>query len=174
LVFSEGEAAIIDPGGEADDILLFVREKNLKVKYIINTHHHPDHTFANKLVKEETKAKILIHEAAKEYINFKPGKFLKDNEEIKIGDTVLKVIHVPGHTKDSICLLGDGFVFTGDLLFKDGIGRTDLIGGSAREMKKSLKKILKILKPGTKVYPGHGGSFKIKEKELNLEKVKNL
>jgi len=85
---------------------------------------------------------------------------LKDSDEVKIGESVLKVIQTPGHAKDCICLLGAGFIFTGDTLFENGHGRTDLPGGSQKEMEESLEKLSKIIKPGSTVYPGHGEIFK--------------
>jgi glyoxylase-like metal-dependent hydrolase (beta-lactamase superfamily II) len=149
LLVSDGELGIIDPGGSAEKILKEIRKIKAKPKYIINTHYHPDHISANEKVKERTEAKILTPE---------------DEDEIKIGvgdsPSILKVISTPGHTKDSICLLGENFIFTGDTLFKDGYGRTDLPGGSQKEMGKSLEKLSKLLKPGMTVYPGHGEFFK--------------
>ena len=101
---------------------------------------------ANEKIRKETGATILTH--------------LEDGDEIKIGESVLKVLHTPGHTKGSICLLGEDFVFTGDTLFKDGHGRTDLPGGSQKDMEESLEKLSKLLKPGIIVYSGHGEIFK--------------
>jgi len=158
---SAAEILIIDPGGGEEEILKEAKKTKGKVKYIINTHGHPDHVLANQEIKKETGAEILIHEKEKGFIGFEPDKFLKDGDEIKIGDSVLKVLHTPGHTKGSICLLTENIIFTGDTLFKDGYGRTDLPGGSQEEMEESLEKLKKILKPGTIVYPGHGQSFKI-------------
>lgn len=158
LVTSNDELLIIDPGGDTDRIL---REIETKVKYIINTHGHLDHTFANEKIRKETTAPILIHQAEKDFIKFKADKFLKDGDEIKIGKEKLKVIHTPGHTKGSICLLGENFVFTGDTLFKDGQGRTDLPGGSEKDLEKSLEKLKKILRPGMIIYPGHGEIFRV-------------
>ena len=146
LLTSNGELGIIDPGGDAKKILAEIGKIKAKPKYIINTHCHPDHTSANEKIKKETGAEILID--------------LKEGDKIKIGNRVLKIIQTPGHTKDSICLLGDGFIFTGDTLFENGHGRTDLPGSSPKKMEESLKKLSKLLKPGITVYPGHGEIFK--------------
>ncbi|PIR07567.1 MBL fold metallo-hydrolase, partial [Candidatus Jorgensenbacteria bacterium CG11_big_fil_rev_8_21_14_0_20_38_23] len=94
---------------------------------------------------------MLIHKEDKDFIKFNVDQFLKDGDEIKVGEISLKIVHTPGHTKGSICLLGDGFIFTGDTLFEDAYGRTDLSGGSQTEMENSLEKLKKILKPGMKV-----------------------
>jgi hydroxyacylglutathione hydrolase len=141
LLISNGELAIVDPGGSAEKILSKIKETKVKSKYIINSHSHPDHTLANEKMKKETGAEILTK--------------LKEGDEIKIGQETLKVISTPGHTKDSICLLDNNFILTGDTLFKEGYGRTDLPGGSEKEMKKSLERLSEIIKPGMVVYPGH-------------------
>lgn len=145
LLISDKELVIVDPGGEAEKILKEIKKSGAEPKYIINTHSHPDHTGANEKIKKATGAEILI---------------LKDKDRIKIGNSVLKVIHTPGHTKDSICLLGGNFIFTGDTLFENGQGRTDLPSGSQKEMEESLKKLARLLRPGITVYPGHGEIFK--------------
>jgi hydroxyacylglutathione hydrolase len=162
LVISEGELLIIDPGGEAGKILDEIKKTKAKLKCIVNTHGHADHILANEKIRQETGAKILIHQAEKDFIDFTADNFLNDGDEIKVGDSILKVLHTPGHTEGSICLVGDGFVFTGDTFFKDGYGRTDLPGGSQKDLKKSIKKLSKILKPGMLVYPGHGDTFNYK------------
>ena len=159
LLVSNGEAAVIDPGGGTKNILKEIEESKLKLKFIILTHGHWDHTLSALKIKVKTDAKILLHEAEREFIKFKTDKLLKDGDEIKIGNIVLKVIHTPGHTKGSICLLGENEIFTGDTIFKDGYGRTDLKGGSEEDLKNSLKKLEKISKPGMKIYPGHGEIF---------------
>jgi len=179
LLISKDEAVVIDPGGGVKTILKEIEESGAKLKYIILTHGHWDHTFSAPKIKKETRAKILIYEAEKEFVKFEVDKFLKDGDEIKIGNSFLKVIHTPGHTKGSICLLGENEIFTGDTIFKDGYGRTDLKGGSQKDLENSLKKLSKILKPGSlklcfisrlaplrgtrrmKVYPGHGETFEI-------------
>lgn len=160
LLTSGEEAALVDPGAESDKILTEIKNSNKKLKYIIYTHFHFDHTKAGEEIKEKTGAQILIHEGEKEFIDFKPGRFLKDNEEIKVGNESMKIFHVPGHTEGSICLLGENFILTGDTLFQNGYGRSDLPGGSEEELDKSLEKLGEIIKKGTMVYPGHGPTFK--------------
>jgi glyoxylase-like metal-dependent hydrolase (beta-lactamase superfamily II) len=161
LLISKDEAAVIDPGGGAKAILKEIEESKAKLKYIILTHGHWDHTLSVLKIKEKNGAKILLHESEKEFVKFKVDEFLKEDSEIKIGGSVLKVIHTPGHTKGSISLLGKDFIFTGDTIFKDGYGRTDLKGGSQKDLENSLEKLKKFLKPGMKVYPGHGETFEI-------------
>lgn len=165
LIISDNELAIVDPGEESEKILEEIKKTKSQPKYIILTHYHFDHLLSAEEIKKKTGAKILFHEKEKEFLKFLADGYLKGNEKIKIGKIILKVIHTPGHSKGSICLLGENEIFVGDLFFKDGYGRTDLEGGSAEEMKNSLKKLSKILKPGMIVYPGHGQIFKINNKE---------
>ncbi len=160
IISSDDEIAIIDPGDEGEKILAEIEKE--KLKYIILTHYHFDHVLAAEELKEKTGAKILIHEADKKFLNFQIDQYLKENDKIKIGKEVLKVIHSPGHSKGSICLIGKNEIFTGDTIFKNSYGRTDLLGGSEKDMKNSLEKISKILKNGITIYPGHGEIFQYK------------
>ncbi len=160
LLISGNELGIVDPGDEADKILEEIRKIKAKPRYIINTHYHYDHILANQEIKKETGTKILIHEAEKDFIDFEPDRFLKEGDKIKIGEGILEIINTPGHTKGSICMVGKDFILTGDTLFKDGYGRTDLAGGSQKEMEESLKRLSKLIKSGMVVYPGHGEIFK--------------
>ena len=129
LLTSGEETAIIDPGGNAQEILEEIKGSN--VKQIILTHHHFDHVLAVEEIKEQTKAEVLIQEKGRDLLDLETNIL---GEEVKIGDVVLKVISTPGHTKDSVCLLGSDFILTGDTLFQDGYGRTDLPTGSPQEM----------------------------------------
>jgi glyoxylase-like metal-dependent hydrolase (beta-lactamase superfamily II) len=154
------EAVIIDPGDEASEIL---RElKNLKIRYIILTHGHPDHFGAVNNIKAKTGAPLLMHPADNWF--FKPDKELSEGQEIKFGEISLKVLHTPGHTKGGVCLYANGHLFSGDTLFSEAHGRTDLPGGSIEEMRKSLKR-LASLPDETRVYPGHD-----EETTIGLEK----
>ena len=158
ILISEKEAIVIDPGANLKEILKEIGDK--KLTYIILTHYHWDHTLAASKLKEKTGAKILIHREEKDFIKFLPDQFLDGGEEIRIGKDFLRIIHTPGHSKGSICILGKNFIFTGDTLFQDGFGRYDLPGGSEKDLKESLEKLKKIIKKGMTVYPGHGPSFK--------------
>jgi glyoxylase-like metal-dependent hydrolase (beta-lactamase superfamily II) len=163
-------AVLIDPGfdssSEAGLVFRFVDEASLKVNFIINTHGHPDHIAGNNISKKKHSVPICIHEydaGATDDVNEKTlpaNVLLKDGNQIRFGDATLKIMHTPGHTPGSICLLDEKLVFTGDTLFAGGIGRTDLTGGSYRDMKLSLEKLLR-LPDGLVVYPGHGPSTTI-------------
>ena len=164
------EAALIDPGleseAEADMIQDYIKQNGFHIKYIINTHGHPDHISGNAAMKEATGAPILIHEKSDERDH--ADRKLRDGDIIQVGNFKLTVLHTPGHTPCGICLLGDNVVFTGDSLFAGSIGRTDFPGGSFQQLMKSIKTKLLPLPDSFKVYPGHESSSTLgAEKKYN-------
>lgn len=159
LVFSNGECAAIDPGGEPEKITAKINEAGVILKLIILTHHHFDHAQAAEDLKKISGGRILMHEAEKNFTTLKADGFLADGDEITMGGQTLKVMHTPGHTKGSICLSGENAFFSGDTLFEHGFGRTDYPGGSGSAMRDSLVKIYKTISPGVTIYPGHGAPF---------------
>ena len=171
------EAILIDPGldfsSEAQPIFDYIAAGKLKVKFIVNTHGHDDHIKGNALFQQKLNVPICIHpldahfiEAA-EKAKFPPNVLLEDGSTVKFGAETLKVMHTPGHTPGSICLVGEKLVFTGDTLFAGGIGRTDFPGGSMSDMRLSLQKLVR-LPDVLLVYPGHGETSMIgEEKRVN-------
>jgi glyoxylase-like metal-dependent hydrolase (beta-lactamase superfamily II) len=167
------QAAIIDAGWEAEKLVEKTKNKDLKVKYILLTHTHPDHINSLPKLFELTKAKIFVHEldsGAIENLGL-PYEKVKDGDEIEIGKLKVKVMHTPGHTPGSVCFLVENKLITGDMLFVEAIGRVDLPGGNIEKMYESLQ-ILKELDDEIEVCPGHDyGSIKIStikhEKENN-------
>jgi len=145
------EAVVIDPSWDLDLIMEVIQKNNLKIKYVINTHHHFDHTIGNDALKKITNSKILQHKSS----TLPNDMTLNDSDEVKFGRSTLKVMHTPGHSKDSICLVGDGKIFSGDTLFVGNCGRVDLPGGSAKELYHSLFDILCKLDDSLIIYPGH-------------------
>lgn len=160
ILISGNEICVIDPGDEAGRIIAELKKTEGKLKYIIDTHFHFDHVTANDQVKNECGGEILIHEKEKEFLDFVPDRFLVDNEILKVGNDTLTVVHTPGHSEGSICLLHDCYIFTGDTVFLNGHGRVDLVGGSMDDLVVSLKKLNTLIKPGMIVYPGHGDCYK--------------
>lgn len=171
------DAIIIDPGldfsSEADQIFDYITQAGLNVKLIVNTHGHPDHISGDTIFQEKYNVSICIHrlDAASleglENANYPAAVELEDSSLIKFGNESLKVMHTPGHTPGSICLLGERLVFTGDTLFAGGIGRTDFPGGSDSDMRLSLQKLV-CLPEYFLVYPGHGSTSMIgEEKRVN-------
>jgi len=145
------QAVVVDPSGVITEIVAVVEKEKLNLKYIINTHSHPDHTAGNRELAAKTGAKILKHEAGVHGVDLK----LKDGDVISLDGTSIKIIHTPGHTPDSICLLVDNKLLTGDTLFVGECGRTDLPGGNSANLYDSLfGKIIK-LDDAVEIYPGH-------------------
>ena len=160
---SGNQIVLVDPGGDPERIVKRVQTLGGTVVAIVATHYHFDHTGAVEKLLELYKAPFAIHENDVPFLEaIKPDQVLIDGSEIACDDEVLQVIHTPGHTPGSICLLGDGFILTGDTLFQHGYGRTDFPGGSEEEMMRSLAKLEKIMVPGMTVYPGHGLPFEVK------------
>lgn len=178
------EAVVIDPGDDADRILMTLAKAELKVKYLINTHGHFDHVGANKQMKEVTKATIAIHPGDEPMLNElsksaamfglsaenspPADQLLNDGDKIKFGEITLEVIHTPGHSMGGICLYTPGHLFAGDTLFAGSIGRTDLPGGDYDTLIASIKTRLLVLEEETMVYTGHGPETSIgSEKRMN-------
>ncbi|MGD9042546.1 MAG: MBL fold metallo-hydrolase [Desulfobacterales bacterium] len=166
------EAAVIDPGDEADKILQSVADSDLNVKTIINTHGHFDHVSANKGIHAATNAPILIHaldapmlgqisaSAANWGLSAEdsppPDRTIAEGDSITFGRITLKVIHTPGHTPGGVSLFANGHVFVGDTLFAGSIGRTDFPGGDFATLKSSIQDKLFTLADDVRVYTGHG------------------
>lgn len=175
-----GFGVIVDPGGDADKIITLVGKHSLKISHIINTHGHFDHIGANKKMVEYFHAPLLIHhgdadmlqrvqEVSRRYgmaggENSPPADdFLQDGLELIFGNYRIKVLHTPGHTQGGCCLYiqSEKRLITGDTLFADSIGRTDLPGGSHEQLLESIRTKLFTLPDDVTAYPGHGSSTTI-------------
>ena len=163
------ESIIIDPSWDLIELEMLIKENNLKIKYIVNTHHHFDHTIGNEAMAESTKAPIIQHENSE----LKHDITVKDGDTIVFGNSKLKVLHTPGHSKDSICLIGDGKIFSGDTLFVGNCGRIDLPGGSAKELYHSLFDVLYSLDDNLVLYCGHNYGHK-ETSTIGQEKITNM
>jgi glyoxylase-like metal-dependent hydrolase (beta-lactamase superfamily II) len=148
---------------------MVIKKNNLKIKYIVNTHHHFDHTIGNDAMVESTKAPIIQHENSE----LKHDIAVKDGDFIEFGNSKLKVLHTPGHSKDSICLIGDGKIFSGDTLFVGNCGRIDLPGGSAKELYHSLFDVLYSLDDNLVLYSGHNYGHS-ETSTIGQEKITNM
>lgn len=149
LLIDGGELAVIDPGEEARKIIEEIEKTGAKVKFIVNTHNHFDHIGVNNEIAKRFGVEVLSD--------------LKEGNLLAVGKSKLKVVETPGHTPEGICLAGHGFIISGDTLFDGAIGRTDLKGGSDKDMIASLKNLDKLIDDGATVYPGHGESFAYKK-----------
>lgn len=168
------EAVVIDAGDDADEILAYMEREQLRVKYVLNTHGHFDHTQANDEVRQKTGAPLAIHADDVElllapekvsdslYISAHgsqaPEIMLHNGDTIAFGPYQLRVIYTPGHSKGGCCFyeVKEKVCFTGDTLFKGSIGRTDLYGGDYGILLKSVRDRLQVLADDTVIYPGHG------------------
>ena len=181
--------ALIDPAFETEKILDMVKKAGYRVTHLINTHSHADHTAGNAKIIAATGARLLIHsldaKALGKMLNSafsrmlggkgspEPDVLLEDGDIIHIGDSELKVIHTPGHTPGSICIYFDGNVFTGDTLFVEAVGRTDLPGGSMKILVESIHTKIYTLPDETIVWPGHDYG-PMKHSTVGYEKANNL
>ncbi len=142
---------IVDPSYNSSQLIRLVEKLGRSLAFIINTHHHHDHTAGNKQVKNRFPCQIVAHRLSK----IDKDRAVDGNDLISIGELTFQVIHTPGHTPDSICLLIGNQLLTGDTLFVGECGRTDLPEGNSQDMYYSLfHKILK-LPDAVQVYPGH-------------------
>ena len=166
------EAFIVDPGGQVEAIVKVMEAEKIIPKFILYTHLHLDHiagglqasehfqipSYANESdlylfeSLEQTSMFLQIPQVSPPVID---GNFGLD-DELEIGDTIIKVIHTPGHTPGGTCFLVDNHLFTGDTLFKESIGRTDLWGGDYKAIMKSIKEKIFILPDSIEIHPGHG------------------
>ncbi len=191
ILYNEfNDCVIIDPGcyydAEKDELVAFITENKLKPLMLINTHCHLDHVFGNKMVAEKFGLTLQIHEKEKAVLAFAPtsglmyempfdnyeGDFilLNEGDTIKIGADELSILLTPGHSPGSLSFYcaADKFVISGDVLFKNSVGRSDLPGGNHEQLIKSIKDKLMPLPNETVVYSGHGPATTIgEEKKYN-------
>lgn len=194
ILYSEStrEAVIIDPGNDQELILKKIKELNIDVKKLLHTHAHFDHIGRSSNISEATKATMHLHKGDQFLYDMLPQQglyfgekigtpkpidsYLEDGETFSLADpeinTFLKTLHTPGHTPGSCCFYSEYFdtphLFSGDTLFMQSIGRTDLPGGDGRLIIKSIKERLLVLPDETLVTPGHGPMTNIlEEKKYN-------
>ncbi len=176
------EAAVVDPGGDVEQVLQLLKNHDLHLQMVINTHGHFDHVGGNRQLIDATGAELLIHQAdslmlkhaAEHAANFglqteispDPQRELLGGEQIQLGELTLEVFHVPGHSPGGICLFFEGQVIVGDTLFAGSIGRTDLPGGDHQTLIRSIKEQLMVLPDDTVVHPGHGPTTTIGQERL--------
>lgn len=185
LIFDDSkEAVIIDPGNyeayENESISKFIDENKLQLKKIILTHCHLDHCLGNKYLNEKYGAELLIPFDERDlyknveniatlfgfpnYSHLDENKYLKEKDKIEFGDIKLDVLFLPGHSPGHLAFYfkNDNVCFSGDVLFYNSIGRTDLPGGDHDTLINSIKNKLFLLNPNTIIYPGHGQKTTLK------------
>lgn len=166
------EGMVIDPGGNPEVIINAIIDSGFDIQIIVLTHGHSDHIAALYDIQDETGAYVTIHIEDADFlegrgsfssmfgISYKtpepPDRLLREGDIVEMGNTLFTVVHTPGHTPGSICLLTENKVFTGDTLFYRGIGTTLMPGSSRRQLIDSIQTRLMVLPDDFKIYPGHG------------------
>lgn len=191
-----GEAVIIDPGNsrayEDDQIREYIASKNLKIKYIINTHPHLDHIAGNPWCKKEFGVEVLMHEGGMREYNRayayatvfgfesekmpEPDRFLQEGDVVEFGHQQLQVFYTPGHCEGSICLYSaeNKVIFTGDVIFEMCIGRSDLPTGNEVQLQQSIREKILTLPDDVAILSGHGDATTVgREREGNMYIWKN-
>ncbi len=182
ILTSDEELMIIDPGGEVEETLEILKTFNFKKIKVVLTHGHLDHVCSVHVLKEKFNAEVMIHKDDYEMLvghnvheeigrvvpgylsictSFKPVEpnvMLSDNYIINFGKYEFRVIHTPGHTRGSCIIYCEdlNIAFTGDVIFRNGIGRVDTPHSNVKDMAKSIERILTTLKENTRIFPGHG------------------
>lgn len=191
LLYNEfNECIIIDPGcygsEEEDELRSFITQSKLTPRMLLNTHCHLDHVFGNKFVADTYELTLHLHEKEQKLLDYAPTSglmynlpfvnysgtyvYLKQDDQVKLGDDVLDVIEAPGHSPGHICFYcaKQHFIISGDVLFNRSIGRTDLPGGDHQTLLKNIREKLFVLPGQTRVYSGHGPETTIgDEKKYN-------
>ena len=145
------EAVAIDSGWEVSPIVKVASDEGMRVRYVCATHGHFDHVKTLEQLARELRAATVSHENS----DLRTTQKVRDGDVLKIGESSVKVIHTPGHTEDSVCYYDGRSLFTGDTLFIDAWGRTDLPGGSPSKMFSSLHEVIMRLPQDTVIYSGH-------------------
>ena len=183
----KNECIVVDPGYDAEGILSHIRDRGLKCVEIWLTHAHFDHIMGLAELRERTGAPLRMH-PADTGILLDNGKNLmrvyggidipqkeaelafKDGAEISFAGEKIKVLHTPGHTPGSVCLIFRDGILTGDTVFREGFGRTDFFGGDPDELDRSMAKIRQI-EGNYRLYPGHGASSTLEHEKYNNIKL---
>lgn len=184
------ECIIVDPGmdstDEENEITAYIEENNLKPVLLVNTHTHVDHILGNSFIADTYNLKLAAHKDSQHFLKSAKGQamvfgiklkvvkeidtFLEEGADLKFGNSSLQIFLTPGHANGSLCFYSekDGFVITGDVLFNQSIGRTDLPTGDYEKLQYSIWNKLFVLPDETVAFPGHGP-----ETSIGFEKVNN-
>jgi glyoxylase-like metal-dependent hydrolase (beta-lactamase superfamily II) len=179
------DALVLDPGmGAADPLVQRATANGLRIHLIADSHGHVDHIFDNAPLQRATGAPLAIHpedayrlDGRNSYgFEVEPStaeRELREGEQVRIGDLVFDVLHVPGHTEGSVCLYEErhALLLSGDVLFAGSYGRTDLPGGSDDDMVASLARLARSLPDGVRVLPGHGPETAIGRERPWMERI---
>ncbi|KUO62332.1 hypothetical protein APF79_07420 [bacterium BRH_c32] len=190
------EGMVIDPGmyfaEEKEEFNSYIKSENINLRYILNTHCHIDHSLGNKHLVDLYNVELIIPEKDNFLLELlktqgsmfeleidespEASNYFENISEIKLGENRFNFLHTPGHSPGEYCIysLESNICFTGDLLFKEGIGRTDLWGGDLNELMDSIKKLFSILHDDFKIFPGHGEFSTIGYEKRNNPYIANI
>lgn len=197
VVYNEsGECCIVDPGcyfgNERNELKEFIQTSGLTPKYLLNTHCHLDHVFGNKFIHDTWKLTLHLHEKEKPVLEYAPTFalswgmpfdnykgdliFLREGEAIRLGNDVLQILFTPGHSPGHVAFYcsAQQFVLSGDVLFRQSIGRTDLPGGNFETLISSIRNQLFVLPDDVVVYSGHGPQTTIGYEKQNNPFLKDF
>lgn len=191
IVYDAHNALIVDPGGDASEIINFLHKKGVSPRGILLTHAHFDHIGGVEELRSHYEIDVYLHEneaswleeprlngSARftgEEIKTKRAEYILRPGELKIASFLFEVVHTPGHSPGSVSFIfrDDGFVISGDVLFQSGIGRTDLPGGDMNELENSIRNHLYQLDESFIVYPGHGAKTSVGKEKIGNPFVSN-
>ena len=177
-------AAIVDPSFIGKRLIERCAEQDLKIESIVLTHGHIDHTHDAAMLARETGASIVAHKLTAPALDdpvmsgaflmetevdpCSADRFLEDGELFKVGEREFRILHTPGHSPGSICLLGEKECLVGDLLFRDGVGRWDFPDGNENELAESVRRLARLCDEEIRILSGHGPETTLKrERNLN-------
>lgn len=184
LLVDNGEAALIDVTGTIPELDAVLKENNAQLKYVFLTHAHFDHIMGLKALQDKYQIKVYMHQDDKEIlegtnkfltaVGMDPIEiptvdvYLKDGDKVKVGNAELDVIHLPGHTPGGVGYKYEHWLFAGDTIFMNSIGRTDLPGGDHQTLVNSIKERIFTLDDNVIIYTGHGADTSVEyEKKYN-------
>ncbi len=187
-IISEGkDAYVIDPGSNYEAMIAYLKEHDLSIVGVLLTHGHYDHICGLNKLLHDTDAPIYIHESERDFLfdptlnlsSFMADRFrvaekhrietINEDSTFTLGSKTITVVHTPGHTRGSVSYIIDDVIFSGDTLFRETVGRTDLPTGDHAQLEQSVHRLLKGYNDNTIVYPGHGPFTTIvHEKQNNM------
>lgn len=190
IIHNHSEAFIIDPGSNYKAMKKYLMEENLTLKGVLLSHGHYDHISGLNKLLHELDAPIYIHESERDFL-FDPNlnlsvymetrfkvkekhaiKTIDEGDQFTIGDESIDVLHTPGHTRGGLTFKYKEYLFTGDALFRENIGRTDLPTGNQNTLIQSCKRLIDTFDQNTLVYPGHGPFTTIVHETFNNPFIK--